>query len=134
MSTPSEKVRIFLLQLNHFLIVIDGAPSFSTVMLNTINQLRDALCAHQIALSELVYLENTELDAKKRYPLSQSLDRGMQTNAMITKFISDYCADGYLGGLFKHRMQAAVLSDIIVKAADQQQMAIHAYKMANGWL
>lgn len=103
-------------------------------MYNILDQLRDALCAHENALNELAVLENGGKEADRRLPLSQSLDRGLQTNAVIAKFIQDYLDDKHLSGLLNHRMKVAALSDLIVRATDPQKMVVKAYKMTEGLL
>lgn len=135
MSTSCNKVRAFLLILNEYVPIIDHTPDISTIICNTLNQLRDALISHETALNELDILKNNEINTNKQLPLSESSDRGIQINAMIVKFVREYCDNGHPNGLLNHGIvEAAQLSDLIVKAADKQNMVILAYKIANTWL
>lgn len=60
MSTSCNKVRTFLLILNEYVPIIDHTPDISTIICNTLHQLRDALISHETALNELDILKNNE--------------------------------------------------------------------------
>lgn len=113
---------------------MDGAPNISPAIINTLAKLRDALRAHEVALNQLIPLETDEMDATKRLPLSQSLYRGLQTNATIVRFVRDCCDDErHLGGILENRMQAVFLTAQIEVATSEQHRVIHEYVQACYW-
>lgn len=128
-------VRTFFLSLCNFIFTMNGAPNISPAMINTLTKLRDALRAHELALNQLIPLETRETDADERLPLSQSLYRGLQTNAMIVRFVRDCCDnERHPGGILKKRMRAAFLTAQIEMATSEQHRAIQEYKLATGRL
>lgn len=135
MLTPIDIVRTFFLTLCNFIFTMDGAPNISPAMINTLTKLRDALRAHELALNQLIPLETRETDADERLPLSQSLYRGLQTNATIVRFVRDCCDnESHLGGILNKRMRVAFLTAQIETATTDQRRVIHEYKLATGRL
>lgn len=130
--TPSEIIHSFFLSLCNFIFTFDGDPNVSPAMIRTFVRLRDALHAHEAALSKLIPLESNEMDPAKRFPLSQCLYRGWQTNAMIVSFVRD-CLDTerHPGGVRKKRMRAAFLATRIEIANSLQQAVIYEYDSAS---
>lgn len=94
--------------------------------------MKNALSNHDDVLNELTALYFGEPDEEKGRPLSESVERGVQTNAIIVKFIWDCCHDGHPRGLLKYRVISAFFTDQLVRATDEQQGVIYAYKIAKG--
>lgn len=132
MSTSTEKVHQFTVALHRLLIIIEPSPEVTMRTYNTLNQLQDALCAHGNALNELAVYESCEPNARKHLALVLSLQRGIRTNTLIVSFIQAYCGGeaGHPRGLLSHIDETAQMSDMIVRAADQLQMIIHAYMVS----
>ena len=129
----SESIRTFTLGLHKYIHTISEAPAnIDREMIETLQRLKDALSDHKDVLNGLTHLYYGETDTEKRLPLYQSLERGVQTNGVIYKFIWDCCHDGHPRGLLKHRMETAFFSDRLVRATDEQLSVIYAYKVAKG--
>ena len=129
--SPTDIIRTFFLSLCHFIIAFDGDPHTSPGIIQAYVRLRDALHAHEVALGKLIPLESSETDEAKRFPLSQSLYRGWETNATIIRFIMD-CLDTkrHPGGVRKKRMRAVFLATQIEIATSQLQAVLYEYESA----
>lgn len=101
---PSDIVRTFFLSLCNFIFNFDSDSNISPAMIKTLSRLRDALRAHEVVLNKIIPLESSETNAVKRFPLSQCLYRGWQTNATIISFVND-CLDieRHPGGIRKKK-------------------------------
>lgn len=132
-SPSSESIRTFTLALHKYIHTLSDTPAnIGSDMIEILQSLKDALSDHEDILNELNSLHYNETDFDKRLLLSQSLERGRQTNAVIVKFIWDCCHDGHPRGLLKHGMKTAFFSDRIVRATDEQLSVAYAYKAAIG--
>lgn len=131
--TSIESVRTFTLDLHKYINIISGPhANIDCDRIETLWRMKNALSDHDDVLNELTALHFGEPDVEKRRSLSESIERGVQTNAVIVKFIWDCCHDGHPRGLLKYRVETAFFTDQVAKATDEQQSVIYAYKIANG--
>lgn len=131
--TSSQSVRTFTFALLKYIDTITDDPSnIDCEMIELLWRIKNALSNHDDVLHELTALSYGELDEEKRRSLSEAVERGVKTNAIIVKFIWDCCHDGHPRGLVKYRLKTAFFSDQLMRATDGQQSVVYAYKLANG--
>lgn len=131
--TSSQSVRTFTFALLKYIDTItDGPSNIDRDMIELLWRMKNALSNHDDALNELTALSYGELDEEKRRSLSEAIERGVKTNAIIVKFVWDCCHDGHPRGLLKHRLKTAFFSDQLERATDGELSVIYAYKFAKG--